>query len=273
MRWPALLVALAGCNGLLGLDPAHEPDAFVAPGCSGSRFTGPFELTSLTGPTTWDPSQGDDPLELIVSIQDEATNLLHINRATRPDTASAYTLVPLPFTDPSFEDHDPSITAHGARLLFLSNRVDGAHLWEALRDSTGTFSNPAIVTSVEPFDAGLDMSIDGLTIYYADTRGNPPTYPLFTASRPSLDEPFGSPMMLLADGIRWPSISPDQLELYYLAADDTSIHRRVRPAIDAPFGPDEPVAPGVEDPDVSADARTLLVSNFGQLQYMTRACP
>jgi len=47
----------------------------------------------------------------------------------------------------------------------------------------------------------------------------------------------------------------------------------VRPTLDEPFGAPELVAPGVEDPDVSADARTLLVSNNGQLQYMTRDCP
>jgi len=265
-----LLVALAGCNDVLDLEEAHAP---VPPGCSGSRFTGPFDLTTLTGPTTWDPSQGDNPLELIVSIQDDATTLLHINRATRADPTSAYTLAPLPFTDANEEDHDPSITARGTRLLFMSSRVDGPHLWEALRDSSGTFSNPAIVTSVEPFDAGLDMSIDGLTIYYADTRGTPTVHPLFTASRPSLDAPFGPPRMLLADGVTWPSISPDQLELYFVTADNTGVHRLVRPTIDAPFGNEESVAPGVEDPDVSADARTLLVSNFGQLQFMTRDCP
>jgi hypothetical protein len=272
MRWPAWLVAVAGCNSVLGPDETH---GYVAPGCSGSRFTGPFPLTTITSDDSiWDPSQGDDPLELMVSLQDPNTSLLHINRATRRDTSSAYTLAEVPFSDPMIEDHDPSITAHGGRLLFLSSRVDGAHLWEALRDSNGTFSQPAIVNSVEAFDTGFDMSIDGLTIYYADSRGTPTTYPLFTASRPDLASDFGPPTKLLDDGIQYPSISPDQLELYYHSpASDNSIRRRVRPALEAPFGDEEIVAPGVEDPDVSADARTLLMSSYGSLQFMTRDCP
>jgi hypothetical protein len=277
MRWLAVLVAVAGCNRVLGLDPTREIDAFVAPGCSGSRFTGPFEFTSLTADNIFDPSQGEDPLELMVTLRLLPDNVYRMQRATRPDTASPFTYGELPFAAPQYFDNDPSITARGQRLLFHSNRIRDHQLWEATRTPDGTFDHPAIVASVEPIDHGFDASIDGLTIYYGNeviVPDMPSLFPLYTASRPDLDSPFGEPTQLIADNVQYPAISPDQLEIYYHSPDG-AIYRRVRPAIDEPFGPEEPVAPaGSGDPDVSPDARTLLFSDQGgHLQYMTRDCP
>src|SRR5690348_11024316 len=103
MRWLAVLVAVAGCNRILGLDPTLEVDAYVAPGCSGARFTGPFPFTSLTADNIFDPSQSEDPLELMVTLRSQL-GLFRMQRATRPDTASSFTIAELPFSEPQFLD-------------------------------------------------------------------------------------------------------------------------------------------------------------------------
>ena len=277
MRWLAVLVAVAGCNRILGLEPTLEVDAYVAPGCSGARFTGPFPFTSLTADDIFDPSQGEDPLELMVTLRVQDVGF-RMQRATRPDTASSFTIRELPFAEMQYLDNDPSITAHGQRLLFNSNRTQDHQLWEAMRTPDGTFDNPAIVSSIPPFDQGFDASIDGLTIYFGDENVMPgiDRFPLYTASRPDLDSAFGEPTQLVDDNVSFPAISPDQLEVFYHSPHDDRIYRRVRPAIDEPFGPEEPVAAaGSVDPDVSPDARTLLFADrtTGHLLYMTRDCP
>jgi len=93
-------------------------------------------------------------------------------------------------------------------------------------------------------------------------------------SRMRRDLPFGAPSAVLASGVGFPTISPDQLELYYTPPAAMMIHRMTRARPDAPFdaSSDQTIFGG-DDGDVAADARTMVLQRNTEIMISTRACP
>ena len=90
--------------------------------------------------------------------------------------------------------------------------------------------------------------------------------------RPSRDQPFGPPSPVLAADVAWPSLSPDELELYYQQPMMNGVYRRTRASTTIPFDGNETlVISDVENPDVSSDGTKLYFNNAGVF-VMTRTC-
>src|SRR5262245_43612546 len=265
-----LLCALAGCNQLYGLEGTRlqTPDAPIdAPGCSGSMFVDPQTLGTVFEPGDFDPRTSGDPTELWFS---RANGNYDIWVARRDgDTGPVETASPFPYNSATANDGDPAFTSDGRVLVFLSQRISGQAVYEARRPAVGAaFAAPTpIAIDGGGGDAGIDLTPDGLTLYFVD-----PFRQLRAIHRSSLEQPFGNPGPALASAVVWPSLSPDELELYYQNPDGDGVFRRTRASTTLPFDATEmQVLSGGGDPDVSADSRRLYFSNGG-VSVMTRAC-
>ncbi len=269
-----VLLATAGCNPVFGLKETVPPDGPPPPiGCSGQLFGSPVSLPPLVeNQAEFDGQLSADGRELWMvahdpSVQDEFRAYRSV-RATRDADFPLATKVDLA---PGRAVTDPALTADGRRIMFVSREPTELVL-EAVRETPdGVFGSPALISGLGSISvAGLDLSVDGLTVYYTNFAGD-----LWTASRATVDDPFVDARMLMTN-IGYPSVSPDQLELFYTKVTPTGgpIYRRLRPAVSEPFGPDETiVADRGADPDVSPDGRTLVISDLGGLTLLTRECP
>jgi len=267
------VVLLAGCNRLLGLDPTLEvaaplPDA-PPPGCAGALFGATTNLSVMTSDGVADPTLVD-PLELWLTWRHPA-GTAHVASATRTDTTQPFgTPQVASFAITDF-DTDPAFTGNRLHVFFISS---DAHIYEADRSSLAMpWSAARIVPGIDGEDAsmGIDVTANGLAIYFSDVN-----YHLHTASRATLNENFG-PVTDLAPtlAITFPSISPDQLELFYNPHNSSELHRLTRsdPAADFDPASDITIYMHGDDPDISADATTLIYFNQGNLQTAHRDCP
>jgi hypothetical protein len=270
---PGVLLLLAGCNQVFGLEQTTYQSADArpeAPGCSGSPFTNPQVVGGAAlGNGDFDPSTSEDPTELWFGRgSPQGFEVLVATRATVDgafDLAGAYG-----FNSPQ-HDADPALSADGLVLIFQSERLGPPRVFEARRDALGRpFGSPAQVVELSATDAskGIDLSFDGLTIYYVDN-----SFELRAIHRESPGAPFGPPSEILAAGVQYPSVSPDGLELFFSRDGVNGIFQRTRPTPEGPFGTqDDPVTLDGGDPDLAPDARTLYYSNNGVLQVTTRTC-
>src|SRR5262249_52956492 len=118
---------------------------------------------------------------------------------------------------------DPAITSDGLHILYLngnhqvyqSDRADRHAMWSA----------PTIVSGIDSFIAGggLDISLDGLTIYVSDSSQ------LYTATRTDPMGRFGD-LTKLAVGrkVSFPGVSPDERELFYNPENTKELRRMTR---------------------------------------------
>jgi hypothetical protein len=274
MRICALLL-LAGCNRLLGLEPTREIDSPPVPdarpdavGCSGSSFAGTVAVPIDSGQSIYDPTQTDDPLELYFTWAQTTTDF-HIASATRGAVDQSFNMpVVLPFS--TTHNTDPAITADGLHILYLAQNDQVYQADRATRQSM--WSAPTVVAGIDNFTVGggLDISPDGLTIYFSDG------FELRTATRNDPMGPFGTPRVL-ASGVNatFPGISPDERELFYNPKDSHELRHMTRndPSLDFDVMTDESLLLNGADPDVSLDSRTLLYDVDGRLTAMHRGCP
>jgi hypothetical protein len=262
----------AGCDSLFNLDhvdtqhgdggtdaradgsadaPPDAPASF--PACA--AFSQRQNLQNgLSG--SHDPQLSRDRLELFTARQ--ASSTFDLYRATRSDTMTQFGIgIPVTELDDSVaDDTDPALTDDGLMIVFLSNRTgSGFRAYQATRSVVGgqfTSPNPLPGLVVQPMD-GLDLSADGLTIYFHLGTA------LYQATRDNRDNPFGVPLALGNFGA-FPSMSPDKLAIYYNASTGGLVRRtRVAPS-DGFNGTEESVDGGGSDGDMISDGTAIVLT-------------
>jgi hypothetical protein len=270
-----MLIA-TGCLGkpsLPAVSDASPPDA--VPTCVGQYFgnVAPLHGAAIDGHTVSDPALDRGGLDLWFTNQAGAKD---VEMATRETSDSRFdTLVDVSVIASPADTVDPSLTADGLDLFFISTRsADGnAHAWESQRSSRDTPWSPPTLVSLPgaPLAAyGLDVSVDGLTLYYVTG-----VYELYSATRPARDQAFETTSPLLASDVCWISVSPDQLELYAMRMTGAGTYHRGRTDTSMAFDvTDMLVDPFDDHPDISADGTQLVMADQSNaLQVATRACP
>ena len=255
----AVLTLLVGCNQVYGLEPTKLDGPTE---CATVRFGAPQPLTEFDdGREEHDPQLSADRRELWLVYLDTEFAIYRSERGSVDEPFGTPVLVDLGMSP----TRDPSLTADGRRLLFFSR----GSVYEGVR--MGDAFEVRSVVGLPSFVESLDISWNGLRIYFADNDGI-----LYTADRPSLDEPFTGVTMLFEDA-DFPSVSPDELEIFYepyIDVDPDVVYRRVREDIASPFGPPEIVLQSADDADVNPDGETLIVSDESSgLAILERACP
>ncbi len=180
-------------------------------------------------------------------------------------------------------EHSPSLTPDELELFFRR----GDDLYEARRASKhDAFGQPARIDELSVagvVESGPSISADGLTLYFH--RGTEPgtflsdSNDIWTASRPSRDAPFGSPIDL-SEGwgttglFRFPDVSADGLNLYLTqwTTGDGDIYVATRASTDQPWDAPLPVPElaigGVWQgrSGVSADGRQLFFEDWSHVE-------
>jgi hypothetical protein len=141
---------------------------------------------------------------------------------------------------PGVGEDSPSLSHDGLELFFASNSGDGNvpdELYVAYRDpKDSNFSSPVPLDSLNMDGPATqpNISSDGLTLYYVSDES---LFGIWSATRPSRNEPFGNPSLLIAPEPGWglvrPSVSSDGRSLYLQAFnfsrfDRTSTFRAAR---------------------------------------------
>ncbi|MBA7699087.1 hypothetical protein ES703_107773 [subsurface metagenome] len=178
-------------------------------------------------------------------------------------------------------DSTPSISANGLELYLGSIRPGGSggvDLWVTTRTSIsepwGEPVNLGSTVNSSAFEVSISISTDGLSfIFDSDRSGGYGGHDLWVSTRPTLSEPWSTPVNLgsMVNSSKWdyaPALSADSLSLFFTSgrsggygADD--IWLTSRETTDDSWG--EPVNLGPEvnsssgegNPGISADGSTL----------------
>jgi len=239
------LIPLAGCDLVFKVD---VPDL--------CRTEGPFisqaVVQGIPSEHLFDPTMRDDGLEVFFtrSIGGASFDIFVATRATTDEPFGP--AAPLAF-DTLRGESDAQITADGLSLFFLTDNA----LFLATRTRRDVpFTTADSRPDVDPGAGGIngyDISADGLTIYLSEGDD------LLVARRPSPVSAFG-PTSRIGPHMDFPSISHDELELFFQNVLDGMIYRVTRASRDAQFdGAPEAVFPG-EDPEITDDGGQLLFS-------------
>lgn len=134
-----------------------------------------------------DVALSEDELEIYFRGDGPASSDLFV--ATRTSTDEPFgTPEALPFNDPDFADSAPTVRVDGLEILFTRG-VD--NVYRATRASRDEPFGPASLVPelVSPGDTCCpSMMHDGLTIFFDRMAGD--SWDVYTARRPSVDEPF-----------------------------------------------------------------------------------
>ena len=191
-----------------------------------------------------------------------------------------------PMVNSSSHDFNPSISADGLSLYFISSRaggVGGRDIWVTTRETTdedwGEPVNlgPTVNTPVGEY--GVSISSDGLSLYF-DTRQSGTTSAiddLWVATRTTTDDDWSNPVSLgptvnSSSDECYPSVSADGLAVYFcsnrpggIGAYDLWVTTREATDDDwaAPvnLGPPVDSSGGEADPGISADGLTLFFAS------------
>jgi hypothetical protein len=119
---------------------------------------------------------------------------------------------------------------------------------------------------------GLDVSADGLSLYLGSASG------LLVARRASLTDRFSQPVPvgptpMTSPEVWYPSVSPDELEVYYQSQDAAvGVWRATRATPAEPFGAPALLINDSLDADLAGDGRTLFTRIAETLSYRVRDC-
>lgn len=137
-------------------------------------------------------------------------------------------------TATSSEERGASISSDELTLYFLSNRNGGQMraIWQTTRAARADpFGSPTLVSEVDSptDDTDPEISADNLTLYFTSMRSG--TDDLYWATRATTSDPFVDQGALQITGdpstIRYaPSLSPDELTLYYIGDLDIQVATR-----------------------------------------------
>ena len=158
--------------------------------------------------------------------------------------------------------------------MFVDHEGTDTTVFEAVR-ATATadvFDSVRLVEGLRTNPRSLDLSWDGLRIYYTNQDGE-----LYFAERPTRDAPFDASVRVLAPetNFYFPSVSPDELELFYnhTPAEAPAVYYRRRSSRTAAFGAEQKLFENAGDADVAASSRTLVIARDRGLYTLERACP
>lgn len=173
----------------------------------------------------------------------------------------------------------PCISSDNLELYFTANRPGGSGLADLHVATRQTTSEPwGVPTNLGPMvnswanDFRASISGNGLSLYFTSDR--PSTYggflEIWVTTRPTKDDPWGWPVSLGPnvnstgdDG--WPSISADELTLYFGSGGD--LHVSTRSTTDEEWGVPVDLGPPLNGPNrdlyasISSDNRVLFFSS------------
>lgn len=235
-----------------------------APACTGA-WGAPVRLTEFDNKVTGEPTMTRDRKHVYFAKQESGSHW-EIHSATRSATDVPFLVTSAPQFDVggSTYDQDPAVTDDNQLVVFIQST---SHFVAQVRwDGTGWLSEGALMASV----TSLDISPDGLTLYYA-TSGKE----LFATKRASRMVPFTTSATPIASDILFPSVTGDGLTLYSVeGVPGTGIEVRTRTTTTDAFGPPTRLFDNAVDPDVTSDDSAMVVSvNHTTLGLATRACP
>jgi hypothetical protein len=192
--------------------------------------------------------------------------------------------------DPDSKDQDPTLTEDELEIFFFSDRDGNADIWMATRGDAGSHWDPPVpvteVNSVET-DQNPAISRDGLRLWFSSKREPAGIY---FASRPSRDEPFGTPEPIPIDAggsgllVIAPSVDAAELRMAVSigTAESRDLYELVRPSLTASWGAPA-IVPGVNfdgadsTPFLIDDGRELLLHSgrlgLGDLFWAYRESP
>lgn len=191
------------------------------------RFDEPFEITAVNSDAfETSPALSLDGLDLWFSSDREGgageADIYVASRATRTDPWAAPTVVPE--LNSEFDDI-PRPPAMGDTVMPLgSRRTDDTYFtYLATRPSANeAFGTPVLIEELT--GPGLiivdsQLSEDGLLLLFTTVAEDDAPADLYAATRPSLNAPFGAPVLLdganSPDDDRDPWLSPDGTMLYF----------------------------------------------------------
>jgi hypothetical protein len=244
------VVHATGCDRLLNLDhidPAAPGDgravddvtdmagdAFVPSDCSLVPFstTPPAGVPELQGQVAGDPAVTEDSREIY--FVRSGISPFEIWRADRLNATDPFAIdvAPMPFNISGNENADPSLTADGELLVFISHAGSDPKLgYQVTRSAGSEWSSPAQIPGLEvEVMVSVSISWDGLTIYYSR-----PDLTLMQAARAARTDPFGSPVAVADPQTVWPTVSADGLEIFY-SSQSAGIYHGRRTATNKMFG-------------------------------------
>lgn len=284
MRWFGAAMLLTGCNWVLGLQGTRAQDAgpiradaaIDGPGCSDLLFGNPMLLPGAPQDVTAKSPTLVGPLDLVFTTVVGNPGQVDIFTAHRPSAADPFgTPSVVAALDSTQDEIDPSFSGDGLDVIFIRGFNT---LLEARRTSPGAvFSSPTPVMLAQMVDVsggGVELSWDGLTLYYSTLES---TWNVYSMTRPRRDMPFGPPGPVLASNAQWMTISPDQLEIYYIDPGSGSVFHGRRASTDVPFGSFEMYVANADDPDIVAlpgGLQALLYVDYaaGGVTIATRQC-
>ncbi len=189
--------------------------------------------------------------------------------------------VPRPLTeinDPTSGDFSPSLSPDGLELYFMGYQRPGSgssDLYVARRDSTLSLYGPS--HKLEPplntggADSNPEISADGLTLFFDSSRaGTSGERDIWTVSRPSITDPWGSPVNLGApvNGFGFdgrPTVSGDGLILAFDRDHDrlaNTLFMATRANKEEAFGTPQNLGILGSSPSISADGLMLFFMRF-----------
>ncbi|MBL0220359.1 MAG: hypothetical protein IPQ07_41630 [Myxococcales bacterium] len=191
-----------------------------------------------------------------------------IERASRSSTTATWGIgATINFGQGTVIDADPSITDDGTLMILRINNA-GDPIFVQSKNTGGTWSpvvDVAGLTGIHP--SSLDLSGDGLTLYYNDMANN-----LHVATRGDLASAFVDSGGTFGAGFSFPTISADGLLMFYSnGIGGTS--RATRPTTTDSFTSVGEELANYKDPDLTQDGTTLVVAKDQKIHVATRACP
>lgn len=110
-----------------------------------------------------------------------------------------------------------------SELFFSHGPSEAQELWRTRRLSDGGFGDAGIVSELasSSLTQGVAVESDGLTIFFGSTRPGSANFDIWTATRSSVDAPFGAPVQVenintaYKERASW--ISPDDCRLYFIS--------------------------------------------------------
>lgn len=250
-----------GDGGDAGL--GSDADGATVDACMGA-WGQPVVVTEFNNKITGEPTITSDLLQVYFAKQVTGT-MWEIHSASRSTTTETFTVTTAaPFGTGNQFDQDPAVTDDNQLVVF---RLGGSNtVSQAIWTGSNWSISPALNTGV----TSLDLSPDGLTLYYAVDGGD-----LYATTRTDRALMFTASNTAIATGILFPSVTADGLTLYSVdgGTPGTGVAVRTRTSTMSAFGMPTHLFTGAVDPDVTGDGNTMVVSMNGTMMGIaTRSC-
>jgi hypothetical protein len=279
-KWAvALVIVQLGC-GRVGFDAVAlaDDDAATPDGADAGPLVcgawGPVELvpelSSLS--TDFGPAVSADGNEIY--LHSDRVGSRDIYMATRNGSVFGTPMTVTEISDPGFDDGSPATTADDLEIYFDSHRVGGLPcIYTASRNvPSGPWMNVMRLDSLCSPDhaAGVHVSADGLRLYYTRLIGGNVEGTIMISTRGSRLEAFdaGAPLpgVWLGVDIGYPTLTTDELEIYFESGNPLELYVARRDAIGDPFGTPE-LAVELNsvnldvDPAITSDGKTMYLAS------------